>query len=200
MKKVKIKQVIYLLGFCVFLMGCDANQSLSLEEALLQSGQEVLSQEAKVETEKVVVHEQNEQKVVVYVCGCVNAPGVYELVANNRIVAAIEAAGGFTLNAATEAINLAEPLQDGMQIYVPSMEEVKEASLLKERAENGLVNINKATEEELCTLPGIGDSKAISIVKHREEHGLFQRKEDIRNVSGIGDGLYAQIEDKIYIE
>ena len=127
-------------------------------------------------------------------------PGVYELAANSRIVVAIEAAGGFTVDAANEAINLAEPLKDGMQIYVPSKEEVKEASVLKERADNGLVNINKATEEELCTLPGIGSSKAISIVKHREEHGLFQSKEDIRNVSGIGDGLYAQIEDKIYIE
>ena len=200
MKKWNKKWLACALLGCLFLTGCDG-QTLSLEEALLQNGRGEFAGE---ETQDAQTLSQSEERpvenLVVYVCGSVNAPGVYELPEGSRIVAAIEAAGGFSFDAATEAINLAEPLQDGMQVNVPSLEEIAEEKVLQERAENGLVNINKATEEELCTLPGIGESKAVSIIKYREENGPFQNTEEMKNVSGIGENLFLQIVDRIYIE
>ena len=200
MNKNKVYMLVCMLVLCGILTGCEAKKTLSLEEALLQNGQ---AEAVQVETSMVSGLEETKdslQKLVVYVCGSVNAPGVYELPFGSRIVAAVEAAGGFALEAATEAINLAEPLKDGMQVNVPSVYDVAEANLLQERAELGLVNINKATEEELCTLPGIGQSKAVAIMKYREENGPFQSTEDMKSVPGIGENLFLQIEDKIYIE
>lgn len=200
MKKYKVKCLLCTLLICVMIAGCDGGEVLSLEDALLQNGQSEFGQKESEALPSVDETLVKNQKLVVYVCGSVLSPGVYELPPNSRIVAAIEAAGGFAPDAATEAINLAEPLKDGMQVRVPSIYEVEEANLLQERAELGLVNINQATEEELCTLPGIGKSKAVSIIKHREENGPFQDTEDVKNVSGIGENLYLQIEDRIYIE
>lgn len=62
---------------------------------------------------------------------------------------------------------------------------------------NGLININSATLEELMTIPGIGKQKAEAIVKYRQENGNFNSIEDIKNVSGIGNSLYESI--KAYI-
>ena len=62
---------------------------------------------------------------------------------------------------------------------------------------SGKVSINTATKEELMSLTGIGDSKAEDIIKYREENGLFKTIEDIKNVSGIGDSLFAKIKENI---
>lgn len=62
------------------------------------------------------------------------------------------------------------------------------------------VNINTATEDELCTLTGIGKSRAKSIIQYRNEHGNFKRKEDIMKVTGIKDGAFAKIKDEIAVE
>ena len=67
----------------------------------------------------------------------------------------------------------------------------------EEQAASGLVNLNTASEEQLCTLPGIGSSKAKSIIAYREEHGSFDRIESVMNVAGIKDGLFQKI--KAYI-
>ena len=200
MKNFEIRWLVCALFLCAVLTGCGTSKTLSLEEALLQNGQSEFVQDETNKIGEEFESQNHVQKLVVYVCGSVNSPGVYELPLGSRIVAAVEVAGGFTIDAATEAINLAERLSDGIKVRVPSLDEVKEAALLKERAEKGLVNINKADEKELCTLPGIGSSKALSIIAHREENGPFQSVEEIRDVSGIGENLYLQIEDRIYIE
>ena len=62
-----------------------------------------------------------------------------------------------------------------------------------------LISINKASKEELMTLPGIGESKADSIIKYRKENGDFKKLEDIMNVSGIGESVYSKIKDYIKI-
>ncbi len=61
------------------------------------------------------------------------------------------------------------------------------------------ININTATKEELMTLSGIGESKAIAIIEYRTNNGLFQSIEDIKNVSGIGDSAFEKIKDYITI-
>lgn len=62
-----------------------------------------------------------------------------------------------------------------------------------------LVNINTALNEELTTLTGIGESKAVAIIKYREENGKFAKIEDIMNVSGIGEKAFEKIKDFITV-
>lgn len=62
---------------------------------------------------------------------------------------------------------------------------------------NGKVSINTASKEELMTLSGIGEAKAEKIISYRNENGLFNALEDIKNVSGIGDALFEKIKDNI---
>ena len=147
------------------------------------------------------------QPVFVYVCGAVAKPGVYALPAGSRICDALEAAGGFSEDADVNRINLAGNVTDGMMLFFPETgEEIPEGMEVQtgnsetgEKQTNGLVNINTAGAEELSTLPGIGESKALAIVAYREEHGPFADKSDIKNVSGIGDSLYRKIEDLICV-
>ena len=196
MNKINTRWLVLLLLSCIFLTGCDGGTQLALEQALIPL--ETLEQS----TTETNGQDTTETSIglVVYVCGSVLQPGVYELPIGSRIVAAVEAAGGFDQDAATEAINLAEPLKDGMQVRVPSVTEVAEAELTQVRAANGLVHLNKASVDELCTLPGIGKSKAETIVRYRETNGPFKSTEEIQKVTGIGENLYLQIKDKIYID
>ena len=62
-----------------------------------------------------------------------------------------------------------------------------------------LVSINNATKEQLMTLPGIGEAKAKSIIAYRTEVGSFKNINEILNVSGIGDSIFAQIKALITI-
>ncbi len=150
----------------------------------------------------------------VFVNGAVVAPDVYELVPGSIVQAAIEQAGGFAAEADTAVVNLAFPLQDGMQIYVPTMAETAEQGqtavtnpvmrtegIELETAVSGeavvpgeLVDINSAAVAELDTLPGIGPSTAEKIVEYRETNGPFATIEEIMNVSGIGPAKFDQIQ------
>ena len=62
-----------------------------------------------------------------------------------------------------------------------------------------LVNINTAGEDLLCTLSGVGSSRAKSIIAYREQNGAFKKIEDIMNVEGIKDGLFQKIKDSITV-
>lgn len=133
--------------------------------------------------------------IFVYVCGAVNQEGVYELPIGSRVYQAVEMAGGFREDADAKVVNQAEILEDEARIYIPAEgENVQEAS-----ESDGRININKATKEELMTLPGVGASRADSIIQYREENGAFQSVEDIMQVSGIKEGLFGKIKDLIRI-
>ena len=69
----------------------------------------------------------------------------------------------------------------------------------KEELQDGLIDINTASKEELMTLHGIGQAKAADIIAYRESSGGFQTPEEIMNVNGIGEGVYARIQDKIKV-
>jgi competence protein ComEA len=152
--------------------------------------------------------------IQVYVNGQVAAPNVYELPPDSRVGDAIEAAGGWTNEANTAVINLAQPLADGMQIYVPSETEiaaapppvVTEPDTLTRSGEGidvtdsgGLVNINEATLDELDALPGIGPSTAQKILDYRDEYGRFNTIEELMNVSGIGEAKFGSVKDLITV-
>lgn len=64
---------------------------------------------------------------------------------------------------------------------------------------SGKLSLNTATLEELMTLPGIGEAKALAIIQYREEVGAFQSIEELKEVSGIGDAIFDQIKENITI-
>lgn len=156
--------------------------------------------------------------IYVDVCGHVKNPGVYQLTEGSRVYEAIEKAGGMAKDAAGVSVNQAERLTDGQQVYIPSEEEQKEgrengAYPISQDAnsrnakdgidsgdeDNGKVNLNTASKEELLSLTGIGDVKADSIIKYREEQGSFKSVEDIKKIEGIKDGVFNKIKDQITV-
>lgn len=155
-----------------------------------------------------------EKLLYVHVCGAVKEEGVFALPAGSRLIDGIKAAGGFCDGADTSYHNLAASLTDGQKVYVPTTEETKTFSVEERIEGNGTesrgeagngtqkktVNINTADTEELMTLSGVGKSKAEAILRYREKVGLFQKIEEIKNVSGIGDAMFEQIKDSIVAE
>ncbi len=164
--------------------------------------------ESTLETQE---HVENSERsgVYVYICGEVANPGVYELSEDSRIYEAVDAAGGFTENAARESVNLASKVSDGMQITIYNKEEA--ASLLAVSGAvggnngqggtsgSGIVNLNTATKEELMTLKGIGEAKAEEIIRYREKSGGFKKIEDIMKISGIKEAGFQKIKDDITV-
>ena len=135
------------------------------------------------------------ETLFVHVSGCVANPGLYELEEGSRLASAIEAAGGFTEDAACDSVNLARRLEDGEMVVVLPMsagsganEEIPEA-----KTASSLININTATAEELEQLPGIGPSTAQKIVSDRMANGSFKSPDDLKRVTGIGDKKFETI-------
>lgn len=141
-------------------------------------------------------------KAVVYVCGSVVNPGVYELPGGSRIIDAIHCAGGFSEDANREFVNLADFITDGQMIRIPDSSE--DVSLLQssENSEESSfpVNINTATKEKLCTIPGVGDVRAEAILKYRTENGSFHSTEELMNVPGIKEGTYNKIKEYVKVQ
>lgn len=178
MRRIMLFLVIGML--CLF-VACDSKQQ---EDVSLGLDMELNGSEEEVQT-----------TIFVYVCGAVAKEGVYELSQGSRVYEAIEMAGGFLPNAAVTEINQAELLEDAMKIYVPTIEELAKMQL----GGGGKVNINRASKEELMTLPGIGEAKAESIIAYRKKNGSFRKTEDIMQIAGIKDSLYEKIKDLIQV-
>ena len=176
---------------------------------------------ANVIKNEIKVEEVAKNLIYVYVAGEVNNPSVVELEEGQRVADAIEKAGGLTDSGEIKNINLAYKLQDGEKLYIPSLDEVMESeeentnidyitsgindgenqknNNSESNIDNGLVNINTATQTELETLDGIGPSTAKKIIDYREENGKFNSIEEIQNVSGIGDAKYEAIKNDICV-
>lgn len=193
MKSLWKYQILVLVWICftVCLGGCADKGEISLEAVLS-------AQESTAFSETADNAQETEALIYVYVCGAVAEPGVYALPKESRIVAAVEAAGGFLAEASLESVNLAAMLSDGQQVTIPDQQQAQQAA--QESEHDGRVNLNRATLEQLCTLSGIGESKAKAILAYREEIGAFTSIEQLQNVTGIGEKLFQQIEENIYIE
>lgn len=146
------------------------------------------------------------QKVIVHICGQVKNPGVYQLEGTGRVFDVIAKAGGFTKEAAADYVNQARIVTDGEQIYIPTKDEVKNEDLVEtvsgdeKQGQSSFVNLNKATKEQLMTLPGIGEAKADMIIQYREKNGSFQKAEDIMKIEGIKEGVFQKIKDLITVD
>lgn len=224
-KKVVIRKIaigligiVTVFGILVYKNSC--TQGISVSDDIEEREQRIIDSESRdnkteastdlgnskeVENSVEQEHSVEQDKIAVHVCGQVKKPGVYELKAGTRVSDAIEAAGGLTGKAAGDFINQAQKLVDEEQLYVPSKDEVKDSPKQLQHVtgyedsdlKNSLININQASREELMTLPGIGEAKADMIITYRDEHGRFATIEEIKNISGIKDGVYNKICDLI---
>ncbi|MCU1477914.1 MAG: hypothetical protein JWQ64_2607 [Subtercola sp.] len=158
--------------------------------------------------------------VVIHILGSVVRPGLYQLTAGARVVDAVAAAGGFSANADQGQQNLARVVKDGEQIVVP---EVGAAPPLGSAASVGAgagagagggvgapaggaagvpaapVNINTADETTLETLPHVGPQMGARIIAWRTENGPFTQVDDLKNVSGIGDKTFAELQPLVTV-
>lgn len=177
------------------------------EETVLNLSEET-SVNSYINPEETVQEEteadEEDTPICVYVCGGVVSPGVYELNPGSRMYEAVNLAGGLTEDADESSLNQAEIISDGQKIYVPligeeSVDAPGSGASDAGPGSSGRVNINTADVNSLMTLNGVGESRARSIIAYREESGGFRCAEDIMNVTGIKEGLYAKIKDQITV-
>jgi competence protein ComEA len=134
----------------------------------------------------------NTPSFFVHIVGRVKTPGVYSLNVGSRLFDAVVAAGGFLPDADQGSVNLARQLTDGEQVIVlkVGVAGASGAIVSGAGAGAGLVSLNRGTEAELESLPGVGPALAGRIIDWRQANGGFKRKEDLLQVGGIGDKLF----------
>ncbi|NII40086.1 competence protein ComEA [Curtobacterium flaccumfaciens] len=159
---------------------------------------------------------------VLYVVGAVEHAGVVTVAADARVADALAAAGGATADADLSRVNLARPVVDGERLYVPRVGETDVPAELPAGGGAGtggsssgsagspgsgagavpvpeVVDLNTADATALESLPGIGPALAERILAWRDEHGGFRSVEDLLEVSGIGEGRFAELQDRVRV-
>lgn len=148
-------------------------------------------------------------KIYVEIKGSIAQPNVYQVAADARINDLVKLAGGLTKDADSRQINLAQPLQDGMSIYVPKKGEdllVQEqtdppatSSAIGEAGVLNKINLNQADATKLQQVSGIGPKKAADIIDYRQKDGPFKSVDELTNVNGIGEKTLANIRDELCV-
>lgn len=182
------------------------NQSISGVDNKLQSPKK--DEESKKQTNP----SELAKKIMVDVKGQIKQPGVYQSNVGERVIDVINRAGGLTDLADQSQVNFAEHIQDEMVIYIPAKGEEGFSTpgapgtggslAVSSSSTNGnqaKINLNKADENELQNLPGIGPAKAAAIIEYRNSSGPFKVIEDLKNISGIGDKTFEKLKDLIVV-
>lgn len=189
----------------LLLCGCKGGSDLEITSSDAGMSQEMTGMETDFSAG--AQEQETSQIIYVQVSGAVRSPGVYELPAGARVFEAVQKAGGMTDEAAAQSLNQAQEVSDGQMIVLYTTEEWEkmrkdgqtESAAGSTQSDDGRININTATLEQLCTISGIGQSRAQSIITYREQNGEFGSVEEIMKVSGIKQGLYEKIKDKIKV-
>lgn len=164
----------------------------------------------KATREKDKDKEQLPPPLYVDVKGQVKNPGLYQFEPGTRVANAIEKAGGALPDADLVQINLAAPLTDGAALVIPakgatapvsaSIGLVQSAASVSTTGASTVVNLNTATAEELMSLPGIGEARAKAIVDYRSKQGPFRSADDLKQIEGIGEKMFARIKDRLVVK
>ncbi len=210
-----------IIAFVIYMISDNTFQEISLEE--ISAGNIETIEENKessknninktnAETSNTTEELETKEKIIVHIVGEVKKEGIVYLNKGDRIIDAIEKAGGETKEADLSQINLAYELQDGQKIYIPNKNEKiteyittasgynQDSNDSNNNIEEGTkVNINTANLSELDSLPGIGPAIAQRIIEYREQNGNFEKIEDLQNVKGIGDAKYEEIKDSVTV-
>ncbi len=223
MEKISYYKKYLILVFCLLFLAAFTiaffklnNEETEVEDNLVINNEITTKEIAK----------QDEVKLYFDIKGSVKKPGVYEFTLGDKIIDAINKAGGLTKTATTNNLNLSKKLTNEMVIYVFSkneltttkaLEPVSNASECKcetievnncvdknttnesTNNETSKININTDNKERLMTISGIGSSKADAIIEYRTKNGNFKTTEDIMNVSGISKTIYDKIKDTITV-
>ena len=128
----------------------------------------------------ITLQEAKPTLMQVEIKGAVKNPGVYTLKFQDTISSLINASGGLLENGDDSSLSYTQVLKDKDVIVIP------------EKKEQPKISINSATQEELQTLSGIGPSIASRIIEYRKNN-TFQTLEQIKEVKGIGDGLFLSL-------
>ncbi|WP_234322620.1 ComEA family DNA-binding protein [Streptomyces sp. NRRL S-350] len=137
--------------------------------------------------------------VVVDIGGRVHLPGLHTLPGGSRVADALRAAGGPLPETDTRNLNLARILTDGEQLLIGEQAPLPAPAVVTGAGPPGLtaprppVSLNRATLEQLDTLPGVGPTLAQRILAYRTSHGAFRSIDQLRQVSGIGARTYAEL-------
>ncbi|WP_017187326.1 helix-hairpin-helix domain-containing protein [Alkalibacillus haloalkaliphilus] len=189
--------VVIIIFMIVFYFILHSDEELAIENE--NNSFLLLEEQNELEKEGLEV---DGEKWAVDVKGEIESPGVYHVERGKRVVDVIELAGGFTKEADSKFVNLAELVYDEMVIYVPNKEEEGSSSAVTQGnngSDGSKIRVNTATVEELMSLPGIGEQRAQTIIEYREEHGSFTSVEDLLNISGIGEKTLENFKEDIIV-
>ncbi|MCQ2008465.1 helix-hairpin-helix domain-containing protein [Sporolactobacillus sp. STSJ-5] len=209
MKK-KIGLIVLAVAVLLVLWFFYQHQAKNETEAELEKSEQLLSGSADSKSQAVEKTKQEPERVeefIIDVKGAVREPGIYHVQTTDRVIDAIEQAGGFSKQADRDKVNLAQKLTDEMVIYVPKQGEkepnvlVESTGNVTEKQESGeMVHVNTADEQTMQNLPGVGPAKAKAIIHYREEHGPFKSVDELTNVSGIGDKSLEKMKPNISLQ
>lgn len=179
----------------------ETNNKELIEDNIVENSNEKENMDTKINVDEAT------NTITVFVSGEINNPGVVTIESQKRLSDAVEILGGITENADLNKINLAMKLEDEYHYIIPKIGENLElnsddtyiGSEIIEDEKSNLVNINKATIQELDVLPGIGEATANKIINYREENGEFKSIDEIKNVNGIGDKKYEELKNLISV-
>ena len=162
----------------------------------IRKNEEDITEEIEYEEVSEEIIEEKE-RIFVYVAGEVKNPGVIQLEEGARVDEAVNKAGGITEMANLTNINLAKVVEDGEKIYISNQ---NEEIILEENQKSSVkININKASISELQSLNGLGPAMAQKIIEYRKSNGPFKSLDELKNVSGIGDNKFKELESQITI-
>lgn len=204
--KYKILIIIIAIGLLIFGTYKAIQNRMNSEEGLdndISTGEII--------TEKTEEKSDEDDYIYVHIIGEVKNNGIIKLKAGDRLINAIEAAGGVTEQADLSQINLAYVLSDGNKIRIPNINDKNDNTnyitngsgenvIIGEEKNNAKININIATQSELETITGVGPSTAAKIIEYRNKNGKFKKIEDLKKVGGIGEGKFNNLKDEITVK
>lgn len=219
-KKILIVIIVGIIGVTgIIIYYSNIKEDNNYEEYINLEENEIIDNN-KDETEEIEETKQEEKEIgeetkeiVIHIVGCVEKEGIVRLPEGSRIVDAIEKAGGEKMYADLSKINLAYVLEDGQKIRIPSIYDEEEQEYIEEgdgtvenqsnkqeEREELMINLNKATTDDLEKLPGIGTSTAEKILEYIKVNGPFENIEELKEVNGIGDAKYNRIKDYVCVK